>query len=140
MSWTDPRRGNALLVLDRDNDGLIGDGRELFGDATWQPGSAEPNGFRALAMFDTNDDGRIDAQDLVYPYLRLWVDSSHDGVSQHHELFALGDYGITAIHLDYTIVNRRDRFGQHLRYMGFVEVAGRGQRPIYDVFFAVRAE
>jgi len=136
VAWTDPHRGNAFLVLDRNGDGLINDGTELFGDVTWQQESNDPNGFRALALFDINGDGRIDAEDLVFSQLRLWIDSSHDGISQPRELFTLRDFWITAIYLDYRVTNRRDRFGNLLRYMSFADVEGRGRRPIYDVFFA----
>lgn len=140
VSWTDPNRGNAFLALDRNHDGLINDGRELFGDATLQVSSQDPNGFRALTLFDMNSDSRIDMQDLVFSELRLWIDSSHDGISQPQELFTLSDFGIVTIHLDYKVVNRRDQFGQLLRYMSFVDVEDRGRRPIYDVFFTTEVQ
>lgn len=61
-----PSGDDALLALDRNGNGRIDDGRELFGD---QNGAA--NGFAELAKHDDNRDGRIDAQDAVFDRLRL---------------------------------------------------------------------
>lgn len=85
--------GNSwFLALDRNGNGLIDDGRELFGD---QHGAA--NGFDELARFDSNGDGIIDALDPVFDRLRLFrLDS--DGAQQ---LKSLQSAGVSAIHLAY---------------------------------------
>ncbi|MGH8352351.1 MAG: hypothetical protein ACRERY_02290 [Pseudomonas sp.] len=61
-----PSGDDALLALDRNGNGRIDDGRELFGD---QQGAA--NGFAELGKFDDNGDGRIDAQDALFQRLSL---------------------------------------------------------------------
>ena len=73
---------DAFLVLDRNGNGIIDDGRELFGDATPLngKGTLDPSagiaaqGFAALAKEDTNLDGVVNAADARFGALRLWRD------------------------------------------------------------------
>lgn len=82
------RPGSGYLVLDRNGDGVVNDGSELFGPATGQ-------GFAELARFDQDGNRFIDEGDSIYHQLRIWV-MNEDGSSQ---LFALGDKDIGAIFL-----------------------------------------
>jgi hypothetical protein len=143
-AWTEVR-DDAFLVLDRNANGWIDDGWELFGDATPQPLSEERNGYRALAAFDDpalggNADGWISAADAIFPHLRLWTDRSHDGISQEEEITSLQDSAVKAIELTYKASGRQDRYGNELRFWSWVEIEDlrRGQRPFVqsaDVFF-----
>jgi hypothetical protein len=77
LAWTDTAYDNAFLALDRDGDGVIDTGKELFGNATDQPASDDPNGFLALAVFDKkenggNENGIIDPGDAVFSRQLLW--------------------------------------------------------------------
>jgi hypothetical protein len=96
--WTNANDG--LLVRDINHDGLINNGAELFGNGTLlADGSQAANGFAALAQFDANLDGKIDAQDAVFGTLKVWRDANGDGVSQAHELLSMADTGIESFNL-----------------------------------------
>ncbi|WP_207143657.1 hypothetical protein [Ectothiorhodospira shaposhnikovii] len=85
--------GNSwFLALDRNGNGIIDDGRELFGD---QHGAA--HGFEELARFDDNGDGVINAQDSVFERLRLF----QMGADGSQRLKTLDEAGVAAIHLGY---------------------------------------
>ncbi len=86
--------GDALLVLDRNGNGRIDDGRELFGD---QNGAA--NGFLELAKHDQNQDGKIDRRDPVFKALQLYRDLNGDGAIQAGELASLPELGIASLDL-----------------------------------------
>lgn len=142
LAWTDPDYDNALLVLDRNQNSVVDHGEELFGGVTPQPPSAQPNGFRALAVFDQpseggNQDGYISPVDAVFAGLRLWFDRNQDGISQPEELEPLEARGLTAIDLDYETRRRRDRHGNLLRWIGWVDVEGQRRLGAVDVILLV---
>jgi hypothetical protein len=98
VAWTDGNDG--LLVLDRDGDGMITSGAELFGDYTpMQDGSIAKNGFEALRDLDSNADGIFDVKDSLFDQVQVWVDANRDGVSQASELMGLTQAGVKAINL-----------------------------------------
>ena len=90
--------GDGLLVLDRNHDGSIADGSELFGSSTTlTDGSKATDGYAALKELDTNKDGVISADDAAFADLQVWVDANSDGVSGAGELKTLTSLGITKI-------------------------------------------
>lgn len=89
---------DAFLVLDRNGNGTIDTGRELFGDSTpLAGGGTAADGFAALAQEDTNADGVVNANDARFDQLRLWRDLNQDGISQANELSTLAANGIVSI-------------------------------------------
>lgn len=140
IAWLDRAGGDVLLALDRNGNGLIDDGTELFGNWTPQPATAEPNGFIALAVFDSpeeggNGDGIISPEDRIYDELRLWEDSNHDGLSQAEELSILASSGVRGVDLSYITAQRRDRYGNYLRWMSKVYFDNERRMAAVDVIF-----
>lgn len=95
---------DALLVLDRDGNGRIDNGTELFGAATDIGGVPADDGFEALALLDSpaqggNGNGLLEAGDLMFGELRLWQDEDRDGRSRPEELRSLSDAGVEMLEL-----------------------------------------
>lgn len=143
VAWTQAGDMVGFLVLDRNGNGFIDDGKELFGNVTPVPGGGTaPNGFEALAAYDRpenggNGDGLINAQDTIWSQLRIWIDLNHNGISESSEIFTLAQRGLTEISLDYITTNRRDEHGNVLRLKAKCNVSGK-VRFGYDVYFTVR--
>jgi hypothetical protein len=103
-----PTATTPWIALDRNGDGTIDSGAELFGDNTVLPdGTTARNGFIALAALDANHDGRIDASDPGFASLVLWADRNGDHRSTPEELTPLGDV-IVSISLDDHVALRCD--------------------------------
>ncbi|WUR14695.1 calcium-binding protein [[Empedobacter] haloabium] len=101
--WVKPDDG--WLVMDRNGNGTIDSGRELFGvDTIKSNGQFASDGFDALRDLDANRDGKLDGSDSVFANLRIWRDLNQDGVTQAGELSTLGANGIVGIGVNATAV------------------------------------
>lgn len=124
---------DGLLVLDRNGNGFVDGGNELFGaDTVLSNGEKASSGFSALADLDGNKDGVFNAQDAEFVNVRVWRDFNQDGISQSAELFTLDQLGIAAINVvptnttDLNLGNGNvvDNRGQFTRIDGTSGLAG----------------
>jgi hypothetical protein len=147
--WIAPGKDQGFLWLDLNRNGRVDGGQELFGNATVLPtGERASNGFQALAVYDTpefggNGDGIVDERDLVWPYLRIWVDDNFDGIAQQREVRSLDAWRIISISLRYVQSPREDSNGNLHEFVGAFSrrFPGRESRSeirsqrVEDVFF-----
>lgn len=139
-----PMGGDALLAFDRDGDGVISNGGELFGNSRMLFDERRANGFAALAELDDDGDGDVDAHDAAFPRLRLWRDLDRDGVSDHGELAPLHAYGVTWLSTTFTThaQQQKDADGNDISMRGsFRRATPRGtvDGVMIDVWFRVQS-
>lgn len=127
ISWTRMNTDDGWLVLDRNGNGRIDNGRELFGNfSSIYPDQLYPianHGFDALEALESSAtwgphrrDGKIDARDSMYSRLQVWRDIDHDGASDAGELVSLESLGVVSLGTDYKATRQRDEHGNVFKF------------------------
>ncbi len=147
VSWTERDADDEFLAMDRNGNGTIDDGSELFGDHTpAYPDGARvttANGFEALKFLQSPSygssrvDATVDAADVPFRRLLLWRDANHNGISEPDELRSASDAGVVGVSTEYKEKKRRDRYGNEFRQRGTI-VWQDGSDHVYDVWLRSR--
>lgn len=151
--WTDWNSKLAFLAIDRNGNGIIDNGSELFGDHTI---AGARNGFIALAKMNMELNGgmpraSINADEPIFERLLLWEDENHNGISEPHEIQPAAQL-LSEIGLGYVEHNRRDGHGNLMKWQGWASLRtgpGRNQviqrrqqearqLAIFDVYFVTK--
>ena len=148
VAWTRRDSDDAFLALDRNGNGQIDDGSELFGNHTpARPDSPEittPNGFEALKFIESSAygpsarNGVIDARDGAFSRLVLWRDLNHNGLSEPGELQPVSESGLEAINTEYKNSKRVDKNGNEFRQRSRVLWNDGQYDQIFDVWLLWR--
>uniref|UniRef100_UPI000482B2AC calcium-binding protein n=1 Tax=Zooshikella ganghwensis TaxID=202772 RepID=UPI000482B2AC len=129
-------RDDGLLVWDKNNNGVVDSGAELFGNqTTLASGQKAKHGYDALAEFDDNKDGVIDAQDAIYSSLSVWQDKNENGLTDTDELASLADVGIKSLSTVYEDSNYIDAQGNEHRQTSEVTWSDGHTSNSADVWF-----
>jgi hypothetical protein len=127
---------DGLLAFDRDGNGTIDSGRELFGNNTvLANGQLAADGYAALRELDSNADGVLNAADAAYTQLRIWRDLDQDGNSDAGELQLLDQVGVTQINLTKNAYSQTLADGTRLDGLGQFTLNGQ-TRTYTDAWFA----
>ena len=134
------QKDDALLAYDRNGNGKIDNGGELFGNYTlsdnyYSHTSGNTNGFNALKEFDTNNDGIIDKNDKDFDKLLLWQDKNSNAVTDEGELIKLSDK-IKSINLNYKEIST-DNNGNSIRQTSDATLNDGTKVKADDVWFKV---
>ncbi|WP_298029534.1 calcium-binding protein [uncultured Campylobacter sp.] len=104
-AWVE--KDDGLLALDKNNNGKIDNGNELFGNHTISntaygyTDKKATNGYEALKAYDLNGDNAIDEKDEIFNKLKIWKDKNSNGITDEGELSSLADNNIKSIDLNY---------------------------------------
>jgi LysM repeat protein len=131
-------KDDGLLIYDKNNNGKIDNGSELFGNNTiLSNGNKATNGFEALKDLDTNNDGKIDNQDAEFNNLKVWQDKNSNGKLDDGELLNITDVGIKSLNTDYTNSNEVDNNNNHHKQQGNFTKTDGTTNKMNDVWFDV---
>lgn len=138
-----PTSATPWLALDRDGDGVIQDGGELFGSATrLGSGGFAKNGFEALRELDADKNGVFDRHDPAFARVVVWSDNNLDRTSEPREITPLEALGVTSIDLrdfrEWRCDARGNCEGERSAF-AFTDAAGAARRgTVIDVYMSRR--
>ncbi|WP_404401480.1 Ig-like domain-containing protein [Pelagibacterium halotolerans] len=134
VSWL--AKGDGLLVLDKNDNGAIDNGSELFGPTgRHADGSLVNDGYAELSAYDLNGDKVIDQNDSIFDDLQVWVDGNMNAVTDAGELVGVADLGIVSISLDRAGLDYTDAAGVYHKDASRIQFEDGRTRVMEDVLF-----
>lgn len=138
-AWVSPDDG--LLVLDKNGNGIIDSGGELFGNnSELNNGTLAKNGYEALKEFDINKDNIIDAKDSIWEDLKIWKDVNSDAKTNSSELLSMEEAEIKSISLNYRNSNHIDQYENKHKQVSSVIYSDGAEGVSTDVWFNISPE
>lgn len=136
LSWPVEPESAAFLAIDRNGNGLVDDGRELFTEFTVE---GAPDGFSALVRLFESSDGipkiaQLDRSHRLFSQLMLWADRNRNGRSEEPELQPVS-VALHAIGLGMTSSSNQD---PSYPYTGWVRTRSGIEQPIHSVVMRAR--
>ena len=122
--------GSGFLALDKNGDGKINDGSELFG-------ATSGNGFADLAQYDSDGNGWIDEADEIFDKLLIWSKDENG----NDQLVGLGKAGVGAIYLgaqdtQFSMNSQQNQMNALIRQTGMFMYENGGVGTIQQIDFA----
>jgi hypothetical protein len=134
--WVDPNDG--LLFLDRNGNGIVDGGAELFGDQTrLEDGELAEDGFWALGFYDSNIDLKIDQEDPIWPALRVWKDANSNALTEPDEVLLMDELQIKSLGASFVRSMDIDSNGNAHKLIGSYDKHNGELAFLTDVWFLI---
>ncbi|WP_260862693.1 calcium-binding protein [Citrobacter sp. Marseille-Q6884] len=131
-------KDDGLLVLDRNDDGSIDTGGELFGNNTRLiNGKLAQNGYEALKELDENRDGLINNLDSAWQQLKVWQDKNGNGLVDESELLSLDEVSVAEITTGYQSSDYVDAQGNAHKQTSTITMDDGSVHNSADVWFNI---
>ncbi len=105
-------QGSGYLALDRNGDGVINDGSELFG-------TRSGDGFKDLAQYDQDGNGWIDEDDEIFDKLLIWTqDEDGNDVLYHLKDLGMGAICLESVSTNFTLNGANNTTNGYIRQTG----------------------
>jgi hypothetical protein len=132
---------DGLLVRDVNDDGIINDASELFGEEMVKAdGTVAKDGYDALREYDTNADGVIDANDEEFDKIKVWKDANSDGVTDEGELLTLEEAGVKQLNMGNIVESNETQNGNIMSLKSDYVTTDGETRAAVDVNFGYNSE
>ena len=130
------KKGSGFLVWDKNGDGMVNDGTEMFGEATvMSDGKRAENGVEASKDLDSDNNNIINQYDELWGELRIWHDENSNGKTEEGELSLLSDWDIQSISLDFAEINLKDEADNKILFESEVVLENGERRKVADIDF-----